>query len=152
MTIAMWVATYVARGIGHLTTAPPSCSPDRPPRLTQIHRRPHPLRLAPVPFGILGYLVAADGRSQQRLADLLHVHRHTMVGLVNELAELGLVRRSPHPYDRRAHVAHLTDGAHRVLDIAQTQAQSIEEYFHPSTTPNALTSSANCATCPLVLD
>ncbi|MCC3332087.1 MarR family winged helix-turn-helix transcriptional regulator [Nocardia abscessus] len=86
-----------------------------------------PIGLAPAHFGILSHLAAADGRSQQELADLLHVHRNAMVRLVDELEERGLVRRSPHPSDRRAHAVHLTDHAHQVLEAAAAQAQAIED-------------------------
>ncbi|WP_229719227.1 MarR family winged helix-turn-helix transcriptional regulator [Nocardia jinanensis] len=86
-----------------------------------------PLGLAPAHFGILTHLAAIDGRSQQELADLLHVHRNAMVGLVDELEARGLVKRSPHPSDRRAHALHLTDHAHHVLEAASAQAQAIED-------------------------
>ncbi|WP_433662278.1 MarR family transcriptional regulator [Nocardia sp. CA-128927] len=45
------------------------------------------LDLDPAHFAVLGNLAAADGRSQQELADLLRVHRNAMVGLVDELEE-----------------------------------------------------------------
>ncbi|WP_280273448.1 MarR family winged helix-turn-helix transcriptional regulator [Nocardia wallacei] len=86
-----------------------------------------PIGIAPAHFGILSHLAAAGGRSQQELADLLHVHRNAMVGLVDELEERGLVIRSPHPSDRRAHAVHLTDHAHQVLDAASAQVQAIED-------------------------
>jgi DNA-binding MarR family transcriptional regulator len=85
-----------------------------------------PLGLLPAHFGILSHLAAADGRSQQELADLLGVHRNAMVGLVDELEERELVRRRPHPADRRAHAVHLTDRAHTALAGAESEADGIE--------------------------
>ncbi|MET8872226.1 MarR family transcriptional regulator [Nocardia sp. NPDC004604] len=86
-----------------------------------------PLGLDPAHFGILNHLAAADGRSQQELADLLHVHRNAMVGLVDELEERGLVQRRPHPADRRAHAIHLSDRARTLLAAAEVEANAIED-------------------------
>lgn len=85
-----------------------------------------PIGLSPAHFGILSHLHDADGRSQQQLADLLGIHRNAMVGLVDELEALGLVRRARHPDDRRAHAVHLTDYALTTLREAQTLADELE--------------------------
>lgn len=84
------------------------------------------LNLDPAHFAVLGHLAAADGRSQQELADLLRVHRNAMVGLVDELEERALVTRRPHPDDRRAHAVHLTDHAHEALAAIQSEADALE--------------------------
>lgn len=85
-----------------------------------------PIGIKPAHFGILNHLRAADGRSQQQLADLLGIHRNAMVGLVDELETLGVVRRSRHPDDRRAHALHLTERADAVLDEADRLADTLE--------------------------
>ena len=85
-----------------------------------------PLGINPAHFGILTHLRAADGRSQQQLADLLDIHRNPMVGLVDELENLGLVRRSRHPDDRRAHAVHLTERARSVLEEGDRIADELE--------------------------
>jgi DNA-binding MarR family transcriptional regulator len=85
-----------------------------------------PLGIKPAHFGILTHLRAADGRSQQQLADLLDIHRNPMVGLVDELEALGLVRRTRHPDDRRAHAVHLTEQARSVLDEGDRIADALE--------------------------
>ncbi|MEV4236711.1 MarR family transcriptional regulator [Nocardia sp. NPDC049737] len=84
------------------------------------------LDVDPAHFAVLGHLAAADGRSQQELADLLRVHRNAMVGLVDELQERALVTRRPHPDDRRAHAVHLTDHARDVLEAVQSEADALE--------------------------
>ncbi len=86
-----------------------------------------PLGLEPAHFGILTHLASADGRSQQQLAELLNVHRNAMVGLIDELEGLGLVRRDPHPDDRRAHAVHLTDRADELLIAATAAADAVEK-------------------------
>lgn len=67
------------------------------------------------PYGISGrqlaVLAAIDDRvpqSQQEVAGRLGVDRTTMVGLIDELEEKGLVQRSPAPDDRRKNVVVLT--------------------------------------------
>ncbi|MFF0490447.1 MarR family winged helix-turn-helix transcriptional regulator [Nocardia sp. NPDC004068] len=85
------------------------------------------LGLEPAHFGILTHLASADGRSQQELADAMNVHRNAMVGLIDELEDLRLVRRYPHPDDRRAHAVHLTDLAHDLLPAATAEADAVEE-------------------------
>ena len=85
-----------------------------------------PLGIKPAHYGILSHLVVSDGRSQQQLADLLDVHRNAMVGLVDELEGLDLVRRSRHPDDRRAHALHLTDRARAVVAEADRLADELE--------------------------
>ncbi|MFE9321894.1 MarR family winged helix-turn-helix transcriptional regulator [Nocardia sp. NPDC052278] len=92
-------------------------------RLTEQLAR---LDLDPAHFAVLTQLAAADGRSQQELADLLRVHRNAMVGLVDELEERALVTRRPHPADRRAHAVHLTDHAREVLGAIQSEADALE--------------------------
>ncbi|WP_067693160.1 MarR family winged helix-turn-helix transcriptional regulator [Nocardia jejuensis] len=84
------------------------------------------LDLDPAHFAVLGHLAAADGRSQQELADLLRVHRNAMVGLVDELEQRALVTRRTHPVDRRAHAVHLTDQAREALAAIQSEADALE--------------------------
>ena len=86
-----------------------------------------PLGLQPRHFGLLVHLAAADGQTQQQLADSLSVHRNAMVGLVDDLEERGLVERRRHPADRRAHAVHLTAAARELLPHAQ-QAADVHEY------------------------
>lgn len=79
-----------------------------------------PLGLRPRHFGLLSHLAAADGQTQQQLADALAIHRNAMVGLVDDLEQRGLVvRRRRHPDDRRAHAVHLTTAALELLTRAQ---------------------------------
>jgi DNA-binding MarR family transcriptional regulator len=86
-----------------------------------------PLGLRPAHFGVLTHLRDGNGLSQQQLADLLRVHRNVMVGLVDDLETQGLVRRTPHPEDRRAHAVQLTGKARTLLREAATVADRLEE-------------------------
>lgn len=77
-----------------------------------------PLGIRPQHFALLRYLSHAEGRSQQALAELLHIPPSRMVALVDDLQERGLVERRPNPSDRRAHAVHLTTKGKRLLGRA----------------------------------
>ncbi|ONF74398.1 MarR family winged helix-turn-helix transcriptional regulator [Amycolatopsis keratiniphila] len=56
------------------------------------------------------YVLARDGELVQRaLADALRCTPRHVTGLVDQLEDAGLVRRRPHPRDRRATSVALTD-------------------------------------------
>jgi DNA-binding MarR family transcriptional regulator len=95
-----------------------------------------PLDLQPGHYGVLTHLTAAEGLSQQQLADLLGVHRNVMVGILDELEARKLVRRERDPKDRRAHRIHLTPRAHEVLRQANTTIDGLEEDMFACLTPS----------------
>jgi len=84
--------------------------------------RLRPLGLRPRHFGLLSHLAAADGRTQQQLADAMGLHRNQMVALLDDLEARGLVERRRHPDDRRAHAVFLTETARELLPRAQRAA------------------------------
>jgi DNA-binding MarR family transcriptional regulator len=83
-----------------------------------------PLGLLPREFGLLYYLARSDGQTQQGLADMLGIHRNSMVTLVDELESRGLVQRRRHPTDRRAHALQLTEKARELLELAMRAAEA----------------------------
>ncbi len=80
----------------------------------------------------LGVLVLLrDGPMvQARLSERLGVFKPVMVTLVNELESMGLVRRVPHPHDRRAVEVHLLlAGDRRIQDAEQVSRQASDAFF-----------------------
>jgi DNA-binding MarR family transcriptional regulator len=67
-----------------------------------------PLGVSPRAFGVLSNLAAAQGQTQQQLADALGIHRNNMVGLIDEMEAAGWVRRHRNERDRRAFDVRLT--------------------------------------------
>jgi DNA-binding MarR family transcriptional regulator len=67
-----------------------------------------PLGITPREFGVLTHLAAAEGQTQQQLADALGIHRNNMVGLIDQMEDSGLVRRERGLQDRRAFNLRLT--------------------------------------------
>ena len=88
------------------------------------------------PFGLTGrqvaVLIAVDDRvplSQQEVALRLGVDRTTMVDLIDELEDKGLVQRRPDPADRRRNVVALTAVGTATLDRASRATQEAERRF-----------------------
>jgi DNA-binding MarR family transcriptional regulator len=74
-----------------------------------------PLRLLPPHAGILGVLRKSGGLSQQKLADVLHMHPSGLVAIIDELEERGLLKRRDSVDDRRTYELHLTEKGQAAL-------------------------------------
>jgi DNA-binding MarR family transcriptional regulator len=90
-------------------------------------------REALAPFGISGrelaVLVAIDDRasqSQQEVARRMAVDRTTMVALIDDLEDKGLVQRQQDPDDRRKNVVVLTDTGRTTLKQATAATREAE--------------------------
>ncbi len=80
----------------------------------------------------LGVLILLrDGPAvQARLSERLGVFKPVMVSLVNDLEEMGLVRRQPHPHDGRAVEVHLLPaGEERIRTAEQVSRHASDEFF-----------------------
>jgi DNA-binding MarR family transcriptional regulator len=73
------------------------------------------LDLDPREVVLLRHVAAAEGQSQQALAESLQIPPSRMVALVDGLEERGLLERRPIPGDRRVRALHLSREGHRVL-------------------------------------
>lgn len=92
----------------------------------RLAERLRPLGIGPRHYGLLSHLAAADGQSQQQLADAMGIHRNQMVGLIDDLEARGLIERRRHRSDRRAHAIHLAPAARDLLAKAQQAADEHE--------------------------
>jgi DNA-binding MarR family transcriptional regulator len=77
-----------------------------------------PLGIEPRHFGLLRLVAAAEGQSQQALAERLRLPKSRMVWMVDDLEEQGLVERRRNPTDRRAHALYLTEKGRKILEKA----------------------------------
>jgi DNA-binding MarR family transcriptional regulator len=93
-------------------------------RLTEALK---PLGIEPRHFGLLRALAMSDGQSQRAIGNSLNLHPNQRVALVDELERKRLVRRRPHPTDRRARSVVLTASGRRLLDQAIGLAVGIEQ-------------------------
>ena len=70
---------------------------------------------------ILAYLAQNEGINQKRLAELLDIEPITVGRIVDKLETLRLVKRNPHPTDRRRWLLHL-------MPVARSRLQQAGEY------------------------
>lgn len=81
--------------------------------LSRLFRR---YRLSPATFNVLMILEGAgDPLCPYEIGERLLVTRGTVTGLLDSLERQGLVRRTPHPEDRRMLLIELTAKAHKLL-------------------------------------
>jgi len=77
-----------------------------------------PHGVTPQQFALLAFLWKQDGLSQTELTEKTEVDRTTLSGLIDRLEKQGLVKRQPHPGDRRAYLVTLTaDGRQLEADL-----------------------------------
>src|SRR5271166_1298518 len=93
------------------------------------------LGLEPRHFALLRTVRRHDGRSQQEVAEHLHIPASTMVALVDHLEQEGLLERRFHASDRRTRSLHLTVQGGAVLDKALTLATDWEEAIGAGLSP-----------------
>jgi DNA-binding MarR family transcriptional regulator len=93
-----------------------------------------PLGLLPRQFGILNLIDAHPGITQRDLVRGSLVDPSSMVAVIDELEEMGLAERRPHPDDRRKHAVHLTAKGRRTLERARGVAMAMaNDLFAPLT-------------------
>jgi DNA-binding MarR family transcriptional regulator len=98
-------------------------------------RRLAPLDVHPRTSAVLVALAGNDGQSQRQLSARLGLHRNVMVSLIDTLEEQGLVKRMPHPHDRRAFAVTLTDKARDLLPALEEQSHAMEDEVTATLTP-----------------
>jgi DNA-binding MarR family transcriptional regulator len=91
-----------------------------------VHRL-EPFGVEPRAYAVMKALSEDDGRSQRELSTQLGIHRNVMVTVVDKLEREGLVKRMPHPEDRRAFAVTLTDKARGVLPKLDAQGSAQED-------------------------
>jgi DNA-binding MarR family transcriptional regulator len=76
-----------------------------------------PMDISPAGGLVLGILVdAGEPCPPHYISDRLIVSRATVTGVLDSLAKRGLIRREPHPKDRRMVLVHLTKAGARMAD------------------------------------
>ena len=68
-----------------------------------------PFGLRMVSFSTLTVIADTPGLRQSQIADALLIERPNLVQLLDELQRMGLIERTPHPSDRRAHAMVATE-------------------------------------------
>lgn len=86
-----------------------------------------PLGLAPAQFMTLLELWEGDGLTQADLTERLDVEQATMANTLKRMERDGLIRKAPHPDDRRAQLVYLTNTARKMEKPAKAAAQGVNK-------------------------
>jgi DNA-binding MarR family transcriptional regulator len=78
-------------------------------------------------FGVLTLLAAEPGISQQALVERSMIDPSSMVALLDQLEDQGIVERRPNPVDRRKHAVELTALGRQTLGRARRSAARTAE-------------------------
>jgi DNA-binding MarR family transcriptional regulator len=91
-----------------------------------------PLGLRPPHFGVMTLIESHPGLAQQELVTHSLIDPSSMVGVIDELEEMGLAERRRHAEDRRKHAVHLTPRGRRTLQRARRAAvETADRVFGP---------------------
>lgn len=83
--------------------------------------------LEPRHFALMRAIEAAENRSQQLLAERLQIPPSSMVALLDQLEERGIVARHLDASDRRVRIVELTEAGREVLARAMHVAMATEQ-------------------------
>jgi DNA-binding MarR family transcriptional regulator len=92
----------------------------------RFRERLAPLDLEPRDFALLRAVGAAEGRSQNAIAEQLHIPASRMVAFIDSMQDRGLIERRAQPGDRRAHALYLTAAGRELLAEAFAVASGFE--------------------------
>ncbi len=82
--------------------------------------------LTPVQYAALAAVSTHPGMDQASLAGTIAYDRTTITGVVDRLAQKGLVVREPSNRDRRAHELHITAAGRRILHSVEPAVQAAQ--------------------------
>ena len=87
-------------------------------------------------YAALATLEEFGPASQAELSSRTGIYRSDLVAVINELADHGLVERSPNPADRRQNVITLTEQGHRqLIKLDKLLADVANEVLAPLSRP-----------------
>jgi DNA-binding MarR family transcriptional regulator len=87
----------------------------------------NPIGIDPRQLLVLTLLDATPGITQRECVVRSQIDPSTMVGIVDELEQMGLAERRRHPEDRRKHAVHLTQKGKRRLERGREIAAAVTD-------------------------
>ena len=86
-----------------------------------------PMGLRPKHYGVLNFLDATPGASQQELGATMGIDPSSVVAIIDDFERAGVAERRRDPTDRRRYAIHLTRKGKTLLARASEAAQAAEE-------------------------
>jgi DNA-binding MarR family transcriptional regulator len=86
-----------------------------------------PMGLRPKHYGVLHFLDANPGASQQELGATMGIDPSSVVAIIDDFERAGVAERRRDPTDRRRYAIHLTRKGKALLQRAREAAHSAEE-------------------------
>ena len=91
------------------------------------------VEVTPVQVGLLFFLQKNNGSSLTQISQGLMLENPTVTGLIDRLENLGYVKRTDHPSDRRVYLVYLTEKgdkvAHKALPIVKKLNEEIKKGY-----------------------
>jgi DNA-binding MarR family transcriptional regulator len=98
----------------------------------RFHRALEPEGLHPRHFGVMTIVASQPGLSQQQLHERTGIDPSSMVAVIDELEQRGLVKRQPRRDDRRVRAIVLTaEGNDTLARVRAVAAELAKEIFAP---------------------
>jgi DNA-binding MarR family transcriptional regulator len=85
--------------------------------------------LHPYHHAILAVIDQGERQTQGEIADALGYDRGQLVGLLDELEDVGLVERRRDPNDRRRHIVSMTPAGKKMLTKLRAVSAKLDEEF-----------------------
>jgi DNA-binding MarR family transcriptional regulator len=86
-----------------------------------------PMGLRPKHYGVLNFLDAHPGVSQQELGATMSIDPSSVVAIIDDFERAGVAERRRDPTDRRRYAIHLTKKGKALLQQARQAARAAEE-------------------------
>lgn len=94
----------------------------------RLDERLKPMNMSIARWGVLYWLgQAGEGVSQAHLAELAGVEPPTLVRVIDQLEEQGLVQRRACSTDRRVNLLYLTEAALPLVEAIETEAETLRQ-------------------------
>jgi DNA-binding MarR family transcriptional regulator len=91
--------------------------------------------VSPAQLGVLLVVDANRGINQTRVGRALGIDRSTLVSIIDNLEDRGLVERTPSPTDRRSHALIMTRAGRKFVDELTPALEGHEAALSKSLTP-----------------
>lgn len=102
---------------------------------TYIDTRSRAIGTTRAQWALLALLTRQPGLTQSELSEILEIQPISLTRLVDRMTDQGLVKREPHPSDRRANCVFITENGLLAMEAFSPLAQEITEELFEGIAP-----------------